>query len=332
MNAIKSLTLAASLAALALVAAAPNARADDAPVATQIVDALAKRYGTHPGYRANHAKGIVATGRFTPSGTGPGLTRSPIFAGPTLSVIVRFSDAGGDPGTADASKIANPHGMSIKFTLPGGATSDIVTNALKFFTVATPEDFRDLQLASAESPPGSPEPTKLQRFLQSHPSVEKANATLGIPGSFVDEQYYGVDAFIFTNAAGVRQPFRYIIAPEKAVHLSAQDAASRPAGYLMEELPRRLAIGPATFHIKAQLAAPGDQTQDPTQPWPDDRRVVDLGVLTITGVVPDSDAEQKALLFLPGALTQGISPSDDPLIAARDSSYAVSYSRRQLAN
>ena len=73
-------------------------------------------------------------------------------------------------------------------------------------------------------------------------------------------------------------------------------------------------------------------TKDPTQPWPDDRKVVDLGVVTLTRVVRDSDAEQKSLLFLPGALTEGISPSDDPLIAARDNSYGVSYVRRHVTH
>lgn len=34
------------------------------------------------------------------------------------------------------------------------------------------------------------------------------------------------------------------------------------------------------------------------------------------------------LLFLPGRLTDGIEPSDDPLIAARDGSYTVSFGRR----
>jgi catalase len=34
------------------------------------------------------------------------------------------------------------------------------------------------------------------------------------------------------------------------------------------------------------------------------------------------------LLFIPGRLTDGIEPSDDPLIAARDGAYAVSFGRR----
>ena len=44
--------------------------------------------------------------------------------------------------------------------------------------------------------------------------------------------------------------------------------------------------------------------------------------------VADSAAAQKKLLFLPGRLTDGIEPSDDPLIAARDAAYAVSFGRR----
>jgi len=55
---------------------------------------------------------------------------------------------------------------------------------------------------------------------------------------------------------------------------------------------------------------------------------VDLGVLTIDKAVSDSAAAEKALLFLPGQLTDGIEPSDDPLIDVRDGAYAESFSRR----
>jgi catalase len=65
--------------------------------------------------------------------------------------------------------------------------------------------------------------------------------------------------------------------------------------------------------------------------WPDTRNVVDLGTPTLDKLAPDSDAEQRKLLFLPGRLTAGIEPSDDPLIAARDGSYAVSFGRRSSA-
>jgi catalase len=330
MDNVKSAVAAMSGAALGafIVIAPPGQGRADNDVDTQIVDALNKRYGVHPGYRANHAKGIVVEGSFTASPDAAALSTSPIFTGAAVPATVRFSDAGGDPNVHDDAPTANPHGMAIKFHLPGDAESDIVVNALKFFTVATPEDFRDLQLAAAASPPGSPKPTKFEEFVANHPSVEAANATLGIPDSFADEQYYGVDAFVFINQAGRRQAFRYIIAPERVVHLSKAEASRKSPDYLMTDLPARLRKGPVSFRIKAQLADPGDSTKDPTKAWPDDRKVVDLGVLTIDKGVADSADVQKKLLFMPGNLTDGIEPSDDPLIPARDGSYAVSFGRR----
>ena len=322
---------AISLCALGPISCESREPSADANVNVQIVDALNKRYGVHAGFRSNHAKGVVAEGTFVATPQAAELSRSPIFAGATLPVTVRFSDAGGIPDQNDAGALARPHGMSIKFHLPMGAESDIVTNSLRFFTVATPEDFRDLQLAAATSPPGEQRSPTFEAFLKSHPSVEKANATLGTPDSFADEQYYGIDAFIFVNKAGQRQPFRYIIAPQTVVHLSKADAEKKSPDYLINDLPKRLAEGPVTFHLKAQLAAPGDQTKDPTQAWPDDRKVVDLGKLTLSKTVDDSVAAQQTLLFTPGRLTDGIEPSDDPLIAARDGSYAESFRRRSPA-
>lgn len=321
-------TLAAPLAAMIAAVAPAWTRAEEAPVTVQIVDALNQRYGTHPGFRSNHAKGIVVEGGFSASPEAAMLSRSPLFTGAKLPVTVRFSDAGGLPDIADASPEANPHGMAIKFHLPDGGESDIVANSLKFFPVATPEEFRDLQRAAAASPPGSPKPTPLEAFLAGHPGVGKALATLGTPDSFADEQYHGIDAFVFVDRAGHRQAFRYIIAPERVRHLGKEEAARLGPDALMEELPARLAKGPVIFHLKAQLAADGDSTHDPTQAWPDERKTVDLGVLTLDRVVPDGAASQKSLLFLPGRLTDGIEPSDDPLIAARDGAYAVSFARR----
>ena len=52
------------------------------------------------------------------------------------------------------------------------------------------------------------------------------------------------------------------------------------------------------------------------------------GTVTIRKIAADSDGLQKKLLFTPGRLTVGIEPSDDPLITARDGSYAESFKRR----
>ena len=304
------------------------ASADDTSIEVQIVDALNKAFGVHPGYRANHAKGVVAEGSFKASPEAASLSRATLFDGSTIPVTVRFSDSTGIPDLPDGSDGANPHGMAIKYHLPDGSETDMVTNSLKFFLVSTGEEFRDLFLAIAASPPDAAKPTKLDQFIAAHPKLPAALATIGTPDSFADENYYGLDAFIFVNKAGEKRAVRYIIQPEHVVHLAPADAAKQTPNFLVDELPQRLKKGPVTFRLQAQLAAPGDQTKDPTEPWPADRKVVDLGVLTIDKAVANSAEAEKPLLFLPGALTDGIEQSDDPLVDVRDGAYAESFSRR----
>jgi catalase len=76
------------------------------------------------------------------------------------------------------------------------------------------------------------------------------------------------------------------------------------------------------------LAAEGDRTDDPSLVWPDDREVVELGVLTLTSAVEDSVAEERKLAFDPTRLTDGIEPSDDALPKLRSLVYAISAAPR----
>jgi len=320
--------LVKSFMCASVLLASATATADNLPVTTQVVDLANKLNGVHPGFRAFHAKGVVVEGSFKASSEAARLSRSPLFSGRTIPVTVRFSDGNGMPNVADGSPAANPHGMAIKYHLPGGADTDMVTNSLKFFPVGTGEDFRDLLLAIIASPPSAPKPTKLEQFFAGHPNAPKAFGTAATPDSYADEEYHGINAFIFVSKSGQRQAVRYLIVPEKAVHLTPEEAAKQPPDFLSDELTRRIARKPAVFHLKAQLAEPGDQTQDGSQPWPDDRKVVELGVLTLNKVAANSLEEEKKLLFLPTSLTAGIELSDDPLPSVRAAAYAVSFGRR----
>jgi len=314
---------------LSLVLASAMAIADDAPVPTQIVDlATQLAGGPHPGFRAFHAKGVVVEGKFKASPEAARLTHAKLFSGTSIPVTVRFSDGNGMPNVADGSPVANPHGMAIKYHLPGGADTDMVTNSLKFFPVGTGDDFRDLLQAIIASPPDAPKPTKLEQFFASHPNAPKAFGTVATPDSYADEEYHGINAFIFASKTGQRQAVRYLLVPDKLVHLTPEEAAKQSPDFLSDELAQRIARKPVVFHLKAQLAEPGDQTKDGSQPWPDDRRVVDLGVLTLNKLVPNSLEAEKKLLFMPTSLTDGIELSDDPLPSVRAVAYGVSFARR----
>ncbi len=319
----------AALVAILLTLSATAAQAQGANPAVQTIDTMNALWGKHPGMRANHAKGVVVEGSFTPTPAAAGLSMASIFAGPSVPVTVRFSDSTGMPAVPDGAADANPHGMSIEFHPAGGGTVDVVTNSLAFFPVATGEEFLQLLQALGASGPDAPKPTKADQFFASHPRALPAFASAATPSSFAREQYNGVDAFVFVNAAGQKQPFRFQLGPVAGVdHLAPADAAKMAPDFLVDELPQRLAKQPVGFHLIAQLANPGDQTRDPSQPWPDDRRTVDMGTITLTKAAPDDAQAQKDLRLLPNRLEPGIEVSDDPLIDARVRAYVISFGRR----
>lgn len=315
---------------LVLACSPPPVLAQDGPLGEQIVDVMNRLWGSHPGLRANHTKGIVVEGRFTPSSAGARLTTAAIFQGgePT-PVTARFSNATGLPDIADGAPNANPHGLAVRFHLPDGGEMDIVANSLAFFPVRTGEEFHELLSAAAASGPDAPRPTPIQAFMEAHPAAPKALGSVATPTSFARETYNGINAFVFVDAAGQRRPFRFRLTPVAGpAHLSKEEAAKEPPGFLIEGLKDELARAPVKFRLLAQLAAPEDPTGDATQAWPEDRELVDLGELTLTQPVADNAAAEKELLFLPGNLAAGIEPSDDPLIGLRDEAYAVSFGRR----
>ena len=302
-------------------------------VSEQIVDTMNAIFGKHPGYRAAHAKGIVCEGEFTPAPTAAGLSRAPHLQvqGKPVRVTVRFSDSTGIPTVPDGSPDANPHGLAVRFHLSQGGSTDIVSNAYNGFAVSTAEDFLALLQALAGSGPDAPKPKPIEKFLATHPKAVKAiTAPKPTPVSFATEPYFGVNAFLFTNRDGKARYGRYQFRPEAgAEFLSDQDAAKQPANFLIDELGGRLSKGPAKFRLVVQLAAEGDPVNDATAVWPDDRPTVELGVLSVNHPVADNDAAQRALAFDPLRLVDGIEGSDDPLLEARSSVYAVSRRRRR---
>jgi catalase len=308
-----------------------SARADDQkPLPVALVDALNKLSGgPHKGFRANHAKGVMVEGTFTPAPTAAALSKAPHFAKPA-TVLVRFSDTTGVPTLPDASPDASPHGMAIRFSVPNGGSTDIVSISANGFPVATPEDFLALLTAIANSGPGAAKPTPVEQFLGSHPAALKFVTTpRPAPVSFATLTFYGVNAFKFTNAKGVSRFARYQIVPLAGEHaLSEAEAAKADPNYLMDELPQRIAKGAVKFRLLAQLAKEGDTITDGTAVWPADRELVELGTLSLTSVVKDQVSAQKGIMFNPLSLPVGIEASADPVLLARPPAYGVSYAQR----
>jgi len=321
------------LAAPALADPAPQAAtpAPAQPLPFQLVNQFRTMFGVHPGFRANHAKGSVFEGTFTPAAAAKGLTKAEHLAGPAVPIVVRFSNGGGLPDMPDTHPSYRTRGMAVKFKLPDGKATDIVCISTNGFPVSNGADFLGLLQAIAATKPDSPKPTPIETFLGSHPAAAKAVATpQPIPESYATQPFFGVNAFKFTNAAGETKFGRYQLVPEAGAHfLSDADADKLPPNFLSDSVKDRLKKGPVKFKLFVQLAQPGDVTNDATVVWPDSNPKVELGEISIATADPDSLATEKKLLFVPTALIDGIAASDDPIIPLRGAAYGVSYGLRQ---
>ena len=316
------------------VGVAQDAPANQKSVPEQIVDAFNAVFGVHPGARATHAKGVVLEGKFTPSASATSVSTAAHLQKKKISVpaTIRFSASTGLPAIPDTDPGASPRGMAVKFHLPDGSKTDIVVNSFNGFPVATAAELRDLFLAIAATKPEDPKPTTLDQFLSSHPSAKAfVEAPKPAPASYASLPYFGVNAFKFTNAKGAATFGRYQLQPVAGEQfLTTEQLSTMGPDYLTTEIRERVRRGPVKFKLFVQVAEQDDKIDDPSIAWPDTRKKVELGTITITKAVADSQTAEKKLLFMPGALVPGIEAAD-PMIAARSAAYIVSLSRRAQA-
>jgi len=325
----KSLLLCITLTALLSV----NAHAQSNTTVSQpaqMVDALHTVFGKHPSARAVHAKGIILTAKFTPAPEAYQLSSAPHLQQKTVPVTLRFSDFTGIPNIPDTVAASNPRGLAVKFYLPDGSTTDIVAHSFNGFPVATTDEFRTLLLAIASSGADAPKPTNLERFLGTHP-IAKTFLTTQKPASvsYGTLSYYGVNTFKFTNKKGQSHYVRYQFIPEAGEQfLSKEQLLASGPDYLSAEIKKRVALHPVKFKLYAQIAEAGDQIEDPSIAWPDSRKKILLGTITIEKVADNTSAEDKKLFFIPNHVPNGISVADQ-MLEDRSKAYPISVKERQ---
>jgi catalase len=300
----------------------------------EIVDALnSVNGGPHPGYRSVHAKGTVCKGTFTPTPEAARLSSAAHLQGDPVEATVRFSNASGHPRTPDADPLAG-RGMAVKFHLPDGEATDIVSVPLVVFFVRNPEDFLEMTRARIPDPEtGQPDPEKLGAYLGAHPeagiALQKGIPKLAPTTSFATSDYRGIHAFALVDSEGGQHWGRYTWEPEEGIeYLTDEQRNTADRDYLEEEIRERLGSGIARFTLEFTLANEGDPLDDPTQEWEGEREVVELGELEVIEVVEDAETPDNPLVFDPMRLTDGIEPSDDKILAARPKAYNVSIERR----
>jgi catalase len=290
------------------------------------IDRFRTVFGEHPGFRKNHAKGVAVTGYFESNGNGSELSRAAVFRPGRTPVTGRFSLTGGNPNVADTPAAAR--GLGIAFAFPDGTQWRTAMLNLPVFPDNSPQGFYDRLLASKVVPAtGQPDPVAMSAFLAAHPETAAAMAVIkGQPPSpgFADSTFWGLNTFFFVNHAGVRTPVRWSVVPQQSA------LPPQPPGQnaLFDALIRQMRRGPLQWRLMLTVGIARNPVLDATLPWPDDRRTIDAGTLTLTGIETEKRGNARDVNFDPLVLPDGIEPSDDPLLSARSAVYAASYRAR----
>ena len=297
----------------------------------RIVDAMNAIHGIHAGFRAVHAKGSCCRGTFVATPEAASLCVAPHLQGAEVPVTVRFSSGSGKPTRADGAR--DERGMAVKFHLPDGSSTDIVSLTLPVFFVKTPEDFLaflETQLPDPET--GKPDLDRVGAFIRDHPETQKATMFVMMnesPASFAGCTFNAIHAFAMLAPDGTTRFVRYSWVPEvEPATLSDGETRALGKDYLHAELAERLSAGGFSYDLRVQLAEAGDDTTDPTTPWPEERDIVTIGRMILTEF---AGAECDGMIFDPGRLPDGIERSDDPILHARTPAYSVSFERRTSA-
>src|SRR5918997_1027039 len=225
-------------------------------LAEQVVDAINDISGRHEGHRAAHAKGTLLAGTFTPSAAG--LTTAAHMQSEPVRVTARFSNGGGDPVIPDYAR--EGRGLAVKFYLPDGSKTDVVSLSVPCFFARTPEDFLEFTRARKPDPEtGKPDFEKIGAWLEEHPEAGpaiQAAVSADPPESYETVAYNAIHSFKWIAADGTERWVRYRFEPEEGERtLAPEEAKSRGRDYLQEDV---LARDSTVFRFVAVIAEDGD--------------------------------------------------------------------------
>lgn len=295
------------------------------------VNALEGLFGKHAGSRRSGAKGVCASGYFVGNTVGRSLSSASAFSGEKVPAVLRFSIGGGSPKASDKGR--SVRGLSFQLTAANGEVWQSANVSAPVFFVAKPEQFAPfLQVRTPDPATGKPDPAKLKAFNDANPETLRQAAYLAkapVPASYGSVNYWSTNAFILANAKGEKTTVRWQFEPVAGtLGLTEEQMKTLPDDFLADELRRRVASAPVVFDFKFQIAEAGDPVEDPTQVWPEARRIVPAGQLVVTQIEPGPGGACERITYNPTALPKGIEASNDPVLRARAAPYALSLGRR----
>lgn len=295
-----------------------------------MVGALHGTFGKHDGMRPSHAKGFCVEGEFIGNPSDASKITSAVYFNSTkkYKVLARFSIGGGNPKASDKGKTVR--GFAMRFDPGSKSPMDLSMLSAPVFFVKDPKDFIGFLEARKPDPAtGKPNPEKVKAFNESHPDTKPQIEFLSktpVPTSYGTIKYYSVNAFEFTNKE--KSIFgRWIAEPfAKGKEFTEEELNKLPDDFLQKEFVDRLQKEKKVeFDLWVQIAEKEDDVIDPTVAWPEERKKVKLGTVSLKKMAKPTSCN---LMFNPIALPEGIKPSDDPILKARLPAYVISLGER----
>ncbi|XXG95101.1 hypothetical protein Hte_001361 [Hypoxylon texense] len=304
----------------------PAVRETSIVLADVLRDIAVESNGHQPGVRPAHGKGVLVDGFFIPTKEAKALSKAKHFQVDSTHVTVRFSNASSDPAIRDTNPNSNPQGFAIRFNntmKPIRRHTDIIAHSVDGFVGSTGQEVLDFFNAIKNN--------TLAEHLANAPKakafVEMPKPT---PASFATAKYYALNAFMFINHDEKETFIRYRLVPEAGEeYLTDEEVQAKDPHFLYDELYERLEQQPIKFKLVAQIAEPGDVTDDCLAKWPEDRKEVTLGTIQLEFASSFQQEQQKRIIFDPIPRIDGIETSEDPLLEIRAGVYLTSGLRRR---
>lgn len=294
--------------------------------------------------RAVHTKGYGAFGHFQLYRSMAEYTAADFLQDPArpIPTVTRFSFAVSNQGTPDTAR--NVRGFSTKFYLQNGVF-DLLCNHIPVFLIRDGMRFPEAIASLSPSPVSNlPDGKLFWNFMARSPQATHFLTWLysdaGTVASFRTMRGYGVNTYIWRNAAGKRRYVKYHWIP--AAGETCIDAAE--AGRLACENPNvagqdlwdTLARGGTVeYELNVQLMDP--QTEhtlsydplDDTKIWSEEQfPLMPVGKLTLERNPENYAAQVEKLAFSPANLVDGIEFSDDKMLQGRSFIYWDAQRRR----
>ena len=269
----------------------------------QIVDAIHDIGGRHDGTRAVHAKGVVCAGTFTATPEGGLAHTRGAHAGrasPRDGAVLERRRRPGHarpregrprPGREALPRRRHPH-------RPG---RDHASALLRQERGRLPRVHAGAQARPRDGAARHGEDRRLPRGTPRGAARDPARALAARPGQLraarvPRDTRVQVDRCRTATERWIRFSFRPLAG---VAGLSDEEAAERSDDYLQEEIRERLAREPVEFELEVAIAREGDDPDDPTEPWPDDRERVVVGTLRVEELDRTRERDGDVLVFDP---------------------------------